>query len=100
MADTTGGRTVRRYAVTVSGRVQGVGFRFFTREWAHAYGLTGWVRNDPGGSVSMEVQGTEERIAAFLEQLRQGPLMSKVTAIKQNEIPRLDGESDFIIRFG
>ena len=45
-----------------SGRVQGVGFRYLTRRAAILTGITGWVRNERDGSVTLEVQGTGEQI--------------------------------------
>lgn len=62
---------VRKHIV-VSGRVQGVGFRFRTSHAAQALGLTGWVRNDPEGTVSMELQGEEELIYRLIPMLEQG----------------------------
>ena len=50
-----------RKQIRVYGSVQGVGFRYRTEHAAESVGATGWVRNDPDGSVFMEIQGTEER---------------------------------------
>ena len=51
-----------RKQIRVYGSVQGVGFRYRTEHAAESVGATGWVRNDPDGSVFMEIQGTEEQI--------------------------------------
>lgn len=61
---------IRRH-IYVSGRVQGVGFRFRTQHFAVGLGLTGWVKNLDDGRVEMEVQGTEEGIRQLLGYLRQ-----------------------------
>ena len=52
---------LRRH-MTFHGWVQGVGFRYRARHAAERYGCTGWVRNEWDGSVTMEIQGTEEAI--------------------------------------
>jgi acylphosphatase len=59
--------------VEVSGAVQGVGFRWFTREVARRHGLAGWVRNREDGSVEIAASGTSEAIERFLEEVRRGP---------------------------
>ncbi len=54
------------------GLVQGVGFRWRARQAARAVGVTGWVRNDWNGTVSMELQGSEAQIDRVLQSLGQG----------------------------
>ena len=61
---------MQRRAVIFQGRVQGVGFRYATREVAEAFAVTGWVRNEPDGSVRLEVQGEPAEVAAMLEALQ------------------------------
>lgn len=51
------------------GRVQGVGFRWHSSNFANASGLTGWVQNLEDGTVEMEVQGKEEKIDRLIEYL-------------------------------
>ena len=51
-----------RKRITFYGAVQGVGFRYRARHAAQMVGATGWVRNEFDGSVTMEIQGTEEQI--------------------------------------
>ncbi len=58
-----------REAVRFTGRVQGVGFRATARDIAASLALTGWVRNEPDGSVSMQVQGPPDAIEALLGRL-------------------------------
>jgi acylphosphatase len=72
--------------VVVAGRVQGVGFRFFAERTARALGVTGWVRNLPGGAVESVVQGEEDAVTSYLERLREGPRMSRVTEVRIEEI--------------
>jgi acylphosphatase len=74
-----------------SGRVQGVGFRWHARHAAESLRLTGWVRNEYDGSVSMEVQGTEAEIDRMLVMLQQDryidirDMESKVIAVDEEE---------------
>lgn len=58
--------------VRVRGRVQGVGFRYWTQEEAIRLGLAGWVRNAPDGSVKALFSGADGAVAEMLERLRQG----------------------------
>ena len=62
----------------VSGRVQGVGFRWFTSERASVEGITGWVRNLPGGEVEVVAEGDAEAMERFERALRQGPGRARV----------------------
>ncbi|MEO7359779.1 MAG: acylphosphatase [Gemmatimonadaceae bacterium] len=66
----------------VEGRVQGVGFRWFTRERARRRGLRGWVQNRPDGSVEVQVSGHAEVLAGFVAELSQGPNGAHVTAVR------------------
>ncbi|MFM9958550.1 MAG: acylphosphatase [Phycisphaerales bacterium] len=56
-----------RVRVSYTGRVQGVGFRATTRDVAAGFNITGWVRNEPDGSVSLEAQGAPSVVEQFLE---------------------------------
>ncbi|MHB1861666.1 MAG: acylphosphatase [Gemmatimonadaceae bacterium] len=78
-----GARIERR--VVVSGQVQGVGYRWFAREMAHALGVVGWVRNLPDGSVALEIAAAAEVIDAYTAQLRMGPPAATVTAVRVSE---------------
>lgn len=68
--------------VVVSGRVQGVGFRFFVENRAAVLGLRGWVRNLRTGQVEVLATGEEGVLRAFLEDLREGPRLAKVTGVE------------------
>ena len=57
---------VRKH-ITFYGWVQGVGFRYRARHAAEMYGCTGWVRNEWDGSVTMEIQGTDEAIDKVIQ---------------------------------
>ncbi|MCL1817820.1 MAG: acylphosphatase [Spirochaetaceae bacterium] len=70
----------------VFGRIQGVGFRAWTRRQALRLGVTGWVRNEADGTVSCECRGTEEALAAFAETLRRGPPLARVDKIDMRRV--------------
>jgi acylphosphatase len=63
---------VRLHAI-VEGRVQGVGFRYFTQRQAVLLGLTGWVRNRWKGTVEVIAEGSREDIEKLLQSIRRGP---------------------------
>jgi acylphosphatase len=67
--------------IVVSGRVQGVGFRHFTVQQARRLGITGWVRNLPGGEVEVLASLPPGRRVQFLAALRQGPPMAEVDEV-------------------
>ncbi len=64
--------TIRK-EITVYGKVQNVGFRFIAQQAAKHYPVTGWVKNNEDGSVTMEIQGTEEDIAGVFERIQKEP---------------------------
>jgi len=64
--------------VVISGLVQGVFFRAFTRQQARALSLTGYVRNLPGGSVKVFAEGDKDKLITFLSRLQDGPTGSRV----------------------
>ncbi len=74
-----------RYVVT--GRVQGVGFRAFTRDIALSLELNGWVRNLSDGSVEIMAHGPTDKIHAFEEKIRVGPSFARVLHIVVEENP-------------
>jgi acylphosphatase len=67
--------------LVVSGRVQGVGYRFAMTEAARAIGVTGWVRNRPDGTVEAVVQGEDDRVEQMVTWCRRGPPAARVAAI-------------------
>jgi acylphosphatase len=79
--------------VRIQGRVQGVGFRYWTRDEAWDLGLTGWVRNEPDGSVMAMIAGPETAVAIMLQRLRGGPPNAKVANLTAEGVvvPDLDG---------
>ncbi len=86
-----------RTQIIFSGRVQGVGFRATARDTAAPHPVTGWVRNEPDGTVCLQAQGDPEAVDAFLRDLdrRVGRL---VTGRDAQSIPVAAGETGFQIR--
>ena len=72
-------RIARRFVI--SGRVQGVGFRWFARDAAVREGATGWVRNLPDGRVEALVEGDAEAVTRVERSLRAGPPGARVQAV-------------------
>lgn len=70
----------------VSGRVQGVGFRFFVHEAALLEHVSGWVKNRPDGRVEALAQGPHDALQRFEEQLRLGPPSARVDAVEVTEV--------------
>jgi acylphosphatase len=70
----------------VTGRVQGVGFRFFAERAARELAVSGFVRNLPNGAVEAVAEGEEDAIARYVERLREGPRMGRVTDLRVEEI--------------
>lgn len=69
----------------IYGRVQGVGFRYFTWKEAERLGVKGTVRNRQDGSVEVIAQGSETQLAAFEQWLNVGPRTAKVERVIVNE---------------
>lgn len=84
--------------VLISGRVQNVGFRHFTRTNAQKLGLTGWVKNLDDGSVEAVFQGKESVVEEMIGLVNKGPSYSKVADV---EIEDLEDEifKSFEVRY-
>ena len=75
--------------VTISGRVQGVGYRYFVERQAQSRDLEGWVRNRRDGSVEAVFSGATDTVAQMLARCRQGPPASKVQVVEVAEAEAL-----------
>ena len=76
------------------GLVQGVGFRFRAQKAAELNGCTGWVRNDWNGTVTMELQGTEEQIDAVIPAIERGRFI-RIENMESRVIPVDEEERGF-----
>ena len=89
---------MRRHHLIVEGKVQGVGFRYFTQEQAQYHGLAGWVRNLPDGNVELEVEGDDETIEVFLEAIKTKNRFARVEQIQHKISEAENTEKDFVIK--
>ena len=69
--------------VTIRGRVQGVGYRYFVEREAQSRGLEGWVRNRRDGSVEAVFAGAAEAVTAMIAACRRGPSSARVDALRE-----------------
>lgn len=89
--------SARTVTVRIRGRVQGVGFRYWTQDEAERLGLAGWVRNEPGGSVKALLSGADAAVAEMLERLREGPRGAVVSKVEMLPPGVQDVPADFRI---
>lgn len=87
----------RAVHVMVSGRVQGVGFRAWTRRQAATMGLSGWVCNRRNGCVEAVFSGDDATVAAMLVAIHNGPSGSRVDSVVVNEHPAFQ-TGPFVVR--
>lgn len=88
---------MKRIHILLSGKVQGVGFRYFCQYQATLKSVTGTVKNLDNGDVELEVQGTEINLEKFLNTILKGNGFSKVLNFKTNSISLEENEKKFRI---
>ena len=84
-------RETRRYLI--SGRVQGVGFRWYVEREAATLGIAGWVRNREDGRVEVMATGTRQQLSALHGRLREGPRAARVDEVAVSPAPFLNAKS-------
>lgn len=89
-------RVARRYVI--SGRVQGVGFRFFAEATAGREGVHGWVRNLPDGRVEISAEGEAESVERFARHISHGPPGARVSDVQVHEELPGHRETGFSVR--
>ena len=89
---------VRAVDAVVTGRVQGVSFRWYAEREARRLGVTGWVRNEPDGSVAAHVEGADEAVEALVAWLRHGPALAVVEHVDVRDA-QVGGAGSFEIRY-
>lgn len=72
----------RHVNVKVYGRVQGVFFRTLAKDLADSLGITGSARNNPDGTVYIETEGEEEKLAEFVKWCHEGPPLAKIKKVE------------------
>ena len=93
-----GGSPIARASISISGIVQGVGFRPFIYRLATEMGLTGWVCNNTGG-VLIEACGTDEHLAHFIRRIRnESPPLAAIVTLEHHSLPDDSSENGFTIR--
>ncbi len=83
--------------IIVRGKVQGVGFRYYTQKKALEFDVKGFVKNQPDGSVYIEAEGKSIDLETFVDWCRKGPMWSKVREFTISDIP-VSGLTIFEIR--
>ena len=89
-------RVARRYII--SGRVQGVGFRYFTEAAAAREGIHGWVRNLPDGRVEAAAEGEADAVDRFESKLRHGPPGARVEDVDVEDTVPSGRNAGFSVR--
>jgi len=90
----------KRAHIVISGRVQGIGFRYYARSWATSLSLTGWVQNRPSGQVEVVVEGDETALLDLIRRMKEGPPLAQVDALDVEWEAYLGDFADFrIVRY-
>jgi acylphosphatase len=82
--------------VRVSGRVQGVFYRAYTKAQAQELGIKGWVRNVPGGGVEAVLEGERQKVGELVGLMKTGPEGSMISGLELSEL-KCKGYEDFKI---
>ncbi|WP_446899667.1 acylphosphatase [Clostridium sp. LBM24168] len=91
---------MKRYAIRVSGRVQGVGFRYTANSIASNLNLTGWVKNMEDGSVCIEIQGDTKVLDIFINKLEKcNGFIYNISNLSCKNINTIDSKSSFKIKY-
>ncbi len=88
-----------RFFGRATGRVQGVGFRYFVQQNARELKMTGWVKNMDDGSVTMELQGTMNQVNDLEKRILKGNYFVHVKELKLEQIEPVEKEKLFDIRY-
>ncbi len=88
-----------RVHLTISGDVQGVFFRAHTQEKAEEFGVKGWVANEADGTVSVTIEGPENKVNDLVDWCHGGPSTSTVKKVQIEQSPYTEEFEDFHIRY-
>lgn len=87
----------KRLKIRITGRVQGVGYRFFAQRSACTLGIKGYVENEADGSVVIEAEGSPAQLAQFLSSVERGPQWAHVQEVDKEELP-VKNDEQFTVR--
>lgn len=83
--------------VRITGRVQGVSFRYYTERQARGLGVAGWVRNEPDGAVAAHFEGPDAAVDALVAWCREGPRPARVEEVAV-AAAEMTGARGFVVR--
>jgi acylphosphatase len=89
---------VKSIYLVISGRVQGVGFRYFVRQKAQELNISGWVKNTPDGKLEIEAEGENHNLEIFIDWMRIGPSRAVIRSFSNSDIYPIRNFTNFIIR--
>ena len=72
----------KHYDIFIFGEVQGVSFRYFSRQEADRLGISGFIRNEPDGSIYIEAEGKEKELHKFIQWCKNGPPIARVNRVE------------------
>ena len=89
-----------QFEIKITGKVQNVGFRYFTQKKASELHINGWVKNSLNGrSVEVVAQGNETDVKTFIDYLQNGPSQSRVDELKKYKSTQLSEFNGFRIKY-
>jgi acylphosphatase len=80
----------KSYRITITGKVQNVGYRFYTVKTAAEFNIEGFVKNEPDGSVYIEAEGENDALETFMHWCRRGPQWARVDQFDIQEQPLMN----------
>jgi acylphosphatase len=89
---------VKSVYILIGGKVQGVGFRYFTQIKAAELHISGWVRNTADHGVEIEAEGRDENLTVFIEWMKIGPARANVSSFHCTEISPFRNFNSFRVR--
>ena len=88
-----------QYEIKITGRVQGVGYRYFVHGIATRHNINGWVRNTYSGGILVMAKGEKTDIETFLDHLRVGPPLARITNFIKQSVPVDESLKGFRIKY-
>lgn len=88
-----------QYEIKITGRVQGVGFRYFVQQKAREFGITGWVKNTIEGGILIVAKGDEAVFSTFIDFLSLGPTRARVDKISKYKMDTINDFNNFSVKY-